>query len=98
MELFTQYTALAALAVVVVQQILKLNVIPLYFANKYPVFTNVALSVIAAVVVNWKNVVDLHDWKSWIVEVALISVVAAITYNMTIKNSEAVQLASNKVK
>lgn len=98
MELFTEYTALAALAVVVVQQILKLNVIPLYFANKYPVFTNVLLSLVAAVVVNWQNVVDLHDWKSWIVEVAVISVVAALTYNMTLKNSEAVQKASNKVE
>lgn len=97
MDLFTQYTALASLAVVVVQQILKLNVIPLYFANKYPVFTNVLLSIIAAVVVSWQDLVKLDGWVAWVVEIAVISVVAAVTYNMTIRNSEAVQRASNKV-
>jgi hypothetical protein len=97
MELFTQWTALAALAVVLVQQILKLNVIPLYFANKYPVATNIILSVVAAIVVNWKTVMNLHTWVNWVVEVATISVVAALTYNMTLKNSEGVQKASNKV-
>jgi hypothetical protein len=97
MELFTQYTALAALAVVAVQQILKLNVIPLYFANKYPVATNVILSIIATLVVSWQNLVNVKGWQGWIVEVATISVVAALTYNMTLKNSESVQKASNKV-
>lgn len=98
MDLFVQYTALASLAVVAVQQILKLNVIPLYFANKYPVFTNILLSAIAAVVVTWQTVVDLHTVAQWVAEIATISVVAAITYNMTLKNSEAVQRASNKVE
>jgi hypothetical protein len=98
MDLFTQYTALASLAVVVVQQILKLNAIPVYFANQYPVATNVVLSVIAAVVVSWQDLVKLNGWVSWVVEIATISVIAAITYNMTLRNSEAVQRASTKVK
>jgi hypothetical protein len=97
MDLFTQYTALASLAVVVVQQILKLNAIPVYFANQYPVATNVVLSVIAAVVVSWQDLVKLNGWVSWVVEIATISVIAAITYNMTLRNSEAVQRASTKV-
>jgi hypothetical protein len=96
MDLFTQYTALASLAVVVVQQILKLNAIPVYFANQYPVATNVVLSVIAAVVVSWQDLVKLNGWVSWVVEIATISVIAAITYNMTLRNSEAVQRASTK--
>lgn len=97
MELFSQYTALAALAVVAVQQILKLNVIPLYVANKYPVATNILLSTIASVIVTWKTVVDLNEWTEWVVYIATVSVLAAITYNMTLRNSEAVQKASNKV-
>lgn len=98
MDIFSQYTALAALAVVAVQQILKLNVIPLYFANKYPVLTNVLLSALASVIVTWQTVVNLHTVADWIVEIATISVVAAITYNMTLKNSDSVQRASNKVQ
>jgi hypothetical protein len=98
MDYFTQITALAALSVVAVQQILKLNVIPVYFANKYPVFTNVVLSIIAAVVVQWKTTVDFVNWMQWVVFAATVSVVAAITYNMTLKNSPAVQKASDKTE
>ena len=98
MEYFTQITALAALSVVAVQQILKLNVIPVYFANKYPVITNILLSVVASVVVTWKTAVALTTWVEWVVYVATVSVLAAVTYNMTLKNSDAVQRASNKVK
>lgn len=98
MEFFTEITALATLAVVAVQQILKLNVIPLYFANKYPVFTNFALSAIAAVIVTWQTAITLVGWVEWVTYVATISVLAAITYNMTLKNSDAVQRASNKVE
>ena len=98
MEYFTQVTALAALAVVAVQQILKLNVIPVYFANKYPVFTNVLLSLVASVVVQWQTAVNLTAWTQWVAYVATVSVVAAVTYNMTLRNSAAVQEASNKVE
>ena len=97
MEYFAQITALAALAVVVVQQILKLNVIPLYFANKYPVVTNVLLSVLASVVVTWQTTINLVGWMQWVAYVGTVSVLAAVTYNMTIKNSDSVQKASNKL-
>jgi hypothetical protein len=95
MELFTEITALAALAVVAVQQILKLNVIPVFFANKYPVLTNVLLSAIAAVIVTWQTAITLVGWVEWVVYVATISVLAAITYNMTLRNSESVQRISS---
>lgn len=96
MEYFAQITALAALSVVAVQQILKLNVIPLYFANKYPIFTNLLLSIVAAIVVTWQTAVNLVGVAAWIAYVGTVSVLAAVTYNMTIKNSEAIQKASNK--
>lgn len=96
MEYFTEITALAALSVVVVQQILKLNVIPVYFANRHPVFTNFVLSAIAAVLVTRETAVQLVGWTEWVVYVATVSVLAAVTYNMTIKNSDGVQSVSNK--
>lgn len=96
MEYFAQITALAALAVVAVQQVLKLNVVPVYFANKYPVFTNIALSIIASVVVTYKTAINLVNWQQWVVYVATVSVLAAITYNMTLRNSVHVQNVSNK--
>lgn len=86
MELFTEVTALAALAVVAVQQILKLNIVPLAFANRYPVLTNILLSIVAAVVVTWQTAVSLIGWVEWVVYVATISVVAAVTYNSTLRN------------
>jgi len=97
MELFSEVTALAALAVVVVQQVLKLNVIPLYFANKYPLVTNVVLSAGASVYVTWQTAVNLVGWLDWVTYVATVSVLAALTYNMTLKNSAGVQAASNQV-
>ena len=94
MEYFAEVTALAALAVVAVQQILKLNVVPVSFANKYPVLTNVVLSVIASVIVQWQTAVTLVGVGDWLTYIGTVSVVAAIVYNMTLRNSEAVQRVS----
>lgn len=98
MDSFAEITALAALAVVAVQQILKLNVVPVFFANKYPVITNIVLSVVASVIVTWQNLIALVSWTEWVVYVGTVSVLAAITYNMTLRNSEAVQRVSNKTE
>ena len=95
---FATITALAALAVVAVQQILKLNVIPIYIANKYPVLTNIILSIVASVIVTWQTAIDLTTVGAWIAYAGTVSVLAAITYNMTLRNSEGVQRASNKVE
>lgn len=84
---FTQATALAALAVVVVQQILKLKFIPIGFANRYPVPTNIILSIVAAAVAVWQaDVPHPLIWTDWVALVGLISVVAAITYNNLLRN------------
>lgn len=98
MQSFAEITALAALSVVAVQSILKLNVIPVYFANKFPVITNILLSIVASVIVTWQTVVDLVTATQWIVYVATVSVLAAITYNMTLRNSDSVQRISDKVE
>lgn len=98
MDYFTQITVAAGLAVVAVQQILKLNVVPVYFANKYPVITNVVLSVIASVIVSWKTAITLVNWLQWATYIATVVIVAAVTYNMTIRNSDALQKVSNKTQ
>ncbi len=98
MDSFLEITTLASLSVVAVQSILELNVVPLYFANKFPVLTNVVLSAIASVIVTWETTVALVGWKQWVSYVATVSVLAAITYNMTLRNSDAVQRLSNRVE
>jgi len=95
---FATITALAALAVVAVQAILKLNVIPVYLANKYPVLTNVVLSLLASVIVTWQTAVTLAGVLNWIAYVGTVSVLAAITYNMTLRNSTGYQALSNKTQ
>lgn len=98
MEFFTEVTALAALSVVAFQQILKLNVVPIYFANKYPIITNVVLSLVASVIVTWQTAIQLVTWLDWVTYVATVSVLSAVTYNMTLRNSEAVQRVSSKTE
>lgn len=92
MEFLNQATLLAAGAVLLVQQVLKLKVVPVSFANKYPVFTNFGLSIVAAVVAVWQTVeFSAMDTWDWLVLVGTISVVAAIAYNMTLSNSPTIK-------
>lgn len=85
MEFLSHVVAISALAVVLVHQILKLQFVPISFANRYPVPTNIILSIIAAVVAVWQ---DKHAkplaWTDWVVLVATISLVAALVYNQVI--------------
>lgn len=85
-NLFAHAIALSALAVVAIQQILKLNLIPGKFANRYPVPTLIILSVLAAIGVDIKGLVKPVAWTDWVVLAATIGVTAAITYRATIKN------------
>lgn len=88
---FAQVTLLAAGAVVVIQQVLKLNAVPVSFANRYPVFTNIALSILAAVYVKWQDLVNLSGVNDWLVQVGLVAVIAAVTYNQLIGRSAAIK-------
>jgi hypothetical protein len=82
---FAIYIGLASLAVVIVQQILKLKIIPATFANRYPVPTNIILSVVAALIVVWQSGKMPTTFWEWVILCATISVVAAITYNQLIE-------------
>lgn len=87
MEFLNHSVVLAGLAVMAVQQILKLKAVPIGIANRYPVPTLIVLSVVASFLAVWNdNVTRPHVWTSWVQLVATVAVVAAVTYNMTIKN------------
>ena len=92
-DLLTFSAAQAAGVVLLIQQILKLNIIPISIANKYPVPTNIVLSVIATVIIvpldwAWGNAGTLA------LQVGTVAVTAAIAYNQllakwdTLKNAE----------
>jgi hypothetical protein len=80
MEFLTQAALVASGVVLLVQQILKLNIVPLAFANRYPVPTNILLSIVATIVLvpvqwSWDNIGHLA------VQVGTVAVTAAIAYN-----------------
>lgn len=87
MEYLEHVVVLGGLAVVLVQQILKLKFIPISFANKYPVLTNILLSIITAAVIVWQDMLATPlAWTDWIQLVVTVSLVAAFAYNMTLRN------------
>lgn len=85
-NLFAHAVALSALAIVAIQQILKLNLVPLAFANKYPVPTLILLSVGASIVTVLTTPINPHSWTDWLVLGGTIAVTAALTYRTTLKN------------
>lgn len=78
MELFTQATALAVVAVVILTELLKL--VPVAFTSKYPAWVNGILSVVAAVIVVAPTFTFVSVAQT-LGTALLIAVVAAITYN-----------------
>lgn len=87
MEYLEHVVVLGGLAVVLVHQILKLKFIPISFANKYPVLTNILLSIITAAVIVWQDMLATPlAWTDWIQLVVTVSLVAAFAYNMTLRN------------
>ena len=83
---FTHAVALSALAVVIVHQILKLSFLPVSFANKYPVPTNIVLSIVASVVAVWQGHPAHVTKTDWLILAATVSVTAALTFNQLLKN------------
>lgn len=80
MEFLSQATLAAAAVVTLVVQILKAKIIPVSFANKYPVPTNIILSLVAAFVLSpfdWQST----DIKQILLQAGAIAVTAAIAYN-----------------
>lgn len=78
MDLLVQSTVLAAAAVLVLTELLK--VVPIQFTTKYPAWVNGILSVIAAVSVSnfsW----DLSNLGMIATQALVIAVTAALAYN-----------------
>ena len=97
MEFLTEASLAAAGVVLLVQQILKLNIVPLAFANRYPVPTNIILSVIATVFlvsINWSldNIGDLA------LQIGSVAVIAAIAYNQLLGKWEQLRSAEGEGK
>lgn len=87
MEYLNHVVVLGGLAVVLVQQILKSKIVPLQVANKYPVPTSIILSAITGFAVVWQDAMaQPAAWTDWVQLVATITLVAAFSYNMTLKN------------
>lgn len=93
LDFFNHATALAALAVVLVQQLLKFNFVPVGFVNRHPVPALIVFSTIASAIVVWLNAVAPHTVTDWILLVATVAVTAAIVYNSTIRNWAALRAA-----
>lgn len=84
MDFLTQATVLGAGAVLLVQQILKLRILPVAFANRYPVPTNIVLSFIAALAITVPVAHLTFSWDNLDVILrtfGLVAVGAAIAYN-----------------
>ena len=87
MEFLSGAALVAAGVVLLVQEILKLKIVPLAFANKYPVPTNIILSVIATIFlvpIHW----SLDNIGHLAVQIGTVAVTAAIAYNQLIGKSE----------
>ena len=87
MEFLSGAALVAAGVVLLVQEILKLKIVPLAFANKYPVPTNIILSVIATIFlvpVDW----SLDNIGHLAVQIGTVAVIAAIAYNQLIGKSK----------
>lgn len=95
--LFTHAVALSALAVVAIQQFLKWKVIPVKFANKYPVPTLIVLSILASALVDWQGGAVIHTWGDFVLQAALVAVSAALTYRTTLKNWDALRATESQV-
>lgn len=93
MDLFTQSTALAAAAVLVITELLKL--VPVRFTSAYPAWVNAILSVLAAVIVagfSW----DLSNIGQLATQALVIGVTAALAYNQF--TSKLVRLDNNAAR
>ena len=86
-----------ASVVLLVQQILKLNIVPLAFANRYPVPTNILLSIVATVFlvpIDW----SLDNIGHLAMQVGTVAVVAAIAYNQLLGKWEQLRSAEGEGK
>lgn len=86
MEFLSGAALVAAGVVLLVEQILKLKIVPLAVANKYPVFTNIALSIIATVFLVPVQL-SFDNLGHLAIQVGTVAVTAAIAYNQLVSKS-----------
>lgn len=85
MDFLSQSAVVAAGVVLLVQEILKLKIVPISFANRYPVPTNILLSIVATlflVPVEW----SFDNLGHLAVQIGTVAVTAAIAYNQLLRN------------
>lgn len=90
MEFLTASALAAAGVVLIVQEILKLKVVPLAFANKYPVPTNIILSIVVTlflVPITW----SFDNIGNLLIQIGTVAVVAAIAYNQLLEKWDALK-------
>lgn len=95
MEFLSAAAISAAAVVLVVTEVLKLRIVPLAFANRYPVITNVILSVFVTfflVPVEF----SLDNIGHLLVQIGTVAVIAAIAYNQLVSRSAIKELEGEK--
>lgn len=87
LQFFVTLTVLSGFAVTIAQEILKLKIVPVPFANRYPVPTCLVLSVVASFVALWtQNALHVASWLEIAGTVGVTALVAAMTYNNLFSN------------
>lgn len=94
-QFLTEAAVQAAAAVLLVQTILRLKVVPLAFANRHPVPTNIVLSLIATIGIVRPALV-FTNWVDLVLQVAVIAVISALTYNQLLGRSKELQAVSGE--
>lgn len=93
MDFINHVTLLAAGGVALAVQFLKLNFVPVGFANRHPVPTNIVASVVAALLAVWVGPLNPVSWTDWLGVVGTIAVVAALVYNQLLGRWAALKAA-----
>lgn len=97
MDFITHATAVSASVVLLVQQLLKFNFVPVAFANNHPVPTNIILSIIATLLIVPLNL-DPQNLGDIAVQVLTVSVTSALAYNQLLSKWTALKDAEGTGK
>lgn len=84
MDFLSHSAVVASGVVLLVHQVLKLQIVPVAFANRYPVPTNILLSIIATlflVPVRW----SFDNVGGLLLQIGTVAVTAAIAYNQLLR-------------
>lgn len=88
MEFLNTWTVLVSVAVVFVEQIMKWKYFPSQIANKYPVPTLLVLSAGGGAFAYSQDWINPTSVWTWVVSIATIAVISAVTYYHTLRNWE----------